>query len=211
MCSFEPRLGGSNPRLGPYFRILTFSTAVFCYIQLASSSAVPEVPWDSHGELIVCIFSSLSQNQLCVHTSANCIYPAIYPRATGRPSSMFSFVASRARNRHTPTPHFRAQTGRWPGPPVCHKRLIIQVGQIHSAVVRCSGQLLCDLPFSADHASNCIETVSVFLPRNYFWVPFKEGHVQSTDGLRADQVWYNVVLEPLDIQLHEDPAFRIGG
>ena len=51
--SFEPPLGGSNPRLGPYFWILTFSTAVFCYIQIASSSAVPGVPWDSHGELIV--------------------------------------------------------------------------------------------------------------------------------------------------------------
>ena len=63
----NPRLGGSNPRLGPYFRILTFSTAVFCYIQLASSSAVPGVPWDSHGELIVCIFSC--QNQLFVHKS----------------------------------------------------------------------------------------------------------------------------------------------
>ena len=63
----SPRLGGSNPRLGPYFRILTFSTAVFCYIQLASSSAVPGVPWDSHGELIVCIFSC--QNQLFVHKS----------------------------------------------------------------------------------------------------------------------------------------------
>ena len=63
----SPRLGGSNPRLGPFFRILTFSTAVFCYIQLASSSAVPGVPWDSHGELIVCIFSC--QNQLFVHKS----------------------------------------------------------------------------------------------------------------------------------------------
>eukprot|EP00964_Phaeocystis_antarctica_P118513 scaffold82314_cov36-Phaeocystis_antarctica.AAC.1 len=37
----------SNTPLGPYFRILTFSTGVFCYIQLASSSLVPGVPWDA--------------------------------------------------------------------------------------------------------------------------------------------------------------------
>ena len=43
---------------GPYFRILTFSTVFFRYIQLASSGVVPGVPWDSHGELIVCILSS---------------------------------------------------------------------------------------------------------------------------------------------------------
>ena len=43
---------------GPYFRILTFSTVFFRYIQLASSGVVPGVPWDSHRELIVCIFSS---------------------------------------------------------------------------------------------------------------------------------------------------------
>ena len=43
---------------GPCFRILTFSTVFFRYIQLASSGVVPGVPWDSHRELIVCIFSS---------------------------------------------------------------------------------------------------------------------------------------------------------
>ena len=49
----NPRLVGSNTPLGPYFRILTFSTAVFCYIQLASSSLVPGVPWDALEELKV--------------------------------------------------------------------------------------------------------------------------------------------------------------
>ena len=34
----------------------------------------------------------------------------------------------------------------------------------------------------------------MFLPRNYCWVPFKERHVQSTDGLRADQVRYVVMV-----------------
>ena len=37
--------------LGPYSRILTFSTAAFCYNQLSSSSVVPEVPWDALEEL----------------------------------------------------------------------------------------------------------------------------------------------------------------
>ena len=40
--SFEPPFGRfTNTRLGPYFRILTFSDAVFCSNQLASSSMVP--------------------------------------------------------------------------------------------------------------------------------------------------------------------------
>ena len=51
--SFEPPLGGSNTRLGPYFRILSFSTAVFCYIQLASSTVVPVVHWDALEKLKV--------------------------------------------------------------------------------------------------------------------------------------------------------------
>eukprot|EP00964_Phaeocystis_antarctica_P000558 scaffold313_cov91-Phaeocystis_antarctica.AAC.2 len=76
--SFEPRLGGSNPRLGLYFRMFTFSTAVFCYRQLASSSAVPGVPWDSHGELIVCIFSSIKTNFLSRNPNFYFIYPAIH-------------------------------------------------------------------------------------------------------------------------------------
>ena len=48
-----PFVGGSNPRLGPYFRILSFSTAVFCYIQLASSTVVPVVHWDALEKLKV--------------------------------------------------------------------------------------------------------------------------------------------------------------
>ena len=42
-----------SPRLGPYFRILTFYTAVLSLIQLASSSVVPGVPWDALEELEV--------------------------------------------------------------------------------------------------------------------------------------------------------------
>ena len=39
--------------LGLGLGYLPFSTAGFCYIQLASPSGVPGVPWDSHRELIV--------------------------------------------------------------------------------------------------------------------------------------------------------------
>ena len=72
-------MGGSNPRLGPYFRILTFSTAVFCYIQLASSSAVPGVPWNCHGELIVCIFSSQT-NFLSINPEHIVTSPLVSPK-----------------------------------------------------------------------------------------------------------------------------------
>ena len=37
----NPRLGGLNTCLAPYFNILTFSDASFCSSQLASSSVVP--------------------------------------------------------------------------------------------------------------------------------------------------------------------------
>ena len=46
-------LDGSNTRLGPYFRILSFSTADFCYIQLASPSVVPGVTSDARGDLVI--------------------------------------------------------------------------------------------------------------------------------------------------------------
>ena len=98
--SFEPRLGGSNPRLGPYFRILTFSTAIFCYIQLASSSVVPEVPWDSHGELIVCIYSS--QNQLFVHINPN-LYNVYLAAGQSLEVDAARFCVRQHTHRHTRT------------------------------------------------------------------------------------------------------------
>ena len=64
---------------GPYFRILTFSTVFFRYIQLASSGVVPGVPWDSHRELIVCIFSSQT-NFLSINPEHIVTSPLVSPK-----------------------------------------------------------------------------------------------------------------------------------
>ena len=52
----NPRLGGSNTSLAPFFNILNFFNAGFCSSQFASSGAVPVVPWGAHGELIVSFY-----------------------------------------------------------------------------------------------------------------------------------------------------------
>ena len=94
---------GSNTRLGPYFRILSFSTAVFCYIQLASSTVVPVVHWDALEKLKVTCSVHLSA--ILSETNPMCLFMQSLQATVVRANARMAVVVS-VLDRPTPLPLF---------------------------------------------------------------------------------------------------------